>query len=333
MNARPTGGELPSPLWGGVGGGGLAGRICPADYRYPVSTLNRAPDFSADVLYVVGGLYGNFAALGEIARLAARERGPVSIVFNGDYHWFDAEPHWFTEIERGVARHHTIRGNVETEIARAADIGAGCGCAYPDEVDQGIVTRSNDILAELREVVAPETAERLATLPMHLVATVGGLRVGIVHGDAASLAGWHFAHDALDDPASNAWLAEVRNKSGVDVFASTHTCLAALREFALPERLTIINNGAAGMANFSGTHFGLISRIAIRPSPHPALYGVARDGVFIDAVAVEYDLASFLARFEKCWPEGSSADISYHQRIVTGPSYRVEQAKGRARFA
>ena len=45
------------------------------------------------------------------------------------------------------------------------------------------------------------------------------------------------------------------------------------------------------MANFSGTHFGLISRIAIRPSPHPALYGVARDGVFIDAVAVEYDLA------------------------------------------
>jgi len=55
--------------------------------------------------------------------------------------------------------------------------------------------------------------------------------------------------------------------------------------------------------------------------------------VFIDAVAVEYDLASFLARFEKCWPEGSSAHISYHQRIVTGPSYRVEQAKGRARFA
>ena len=122
-------------------------------------------------------------------------------------------------------------------------------------------------------------------------------------------------------------------QSGVDVFASTHTCLAALREFALPERLTVINNGAAGMANFSGTRFGLISRIAIRPSPHPALYGVARDGVFIDAVAVEYDLAAFLARFEKCWPEGSSAHTSYHQRIVAGPSYRVEQAKGRARFA
>ena len=170
----------------------------------------RAAIFSADVLYVVGGLYGNFAALGEIERLAARERGPVSIVFNGDFHWFDAEPHWFAEIERGVARHHAIRGNVETEIARASDIGAGCGCAYPDDVDHGIVTRSNEILADLREVAAPETAQRLAALPMHLVAAVGGLRVGIVHGDAASLAGWRFAHDALDDPANDAWLAEVR---------------------------------------------------------------------------------------------------------------------------
>ena len=59
----------------------------------------------------------------------ARENGPVTIVFNGDFHWFDTEPAWFAEIERGVARHHVLRGNVETEIARASDIGAGCGCA------------------------------------------------------------------------------------------------------------------------------------------------------------------------------------------------------------
>jgi len=328
----------PSPRSGGEGARGSstkigAGRICPADYRYPVSALNRAPDFSANILYVVGGLYGNFAALGEIERLAARERGPVTIVFNGDYHWFDAEPHWFAEIERGVARHHTIRGNVETEIARTSDIGAGCGCAYPEEVDQDIVTRSNEILAELREVAAPEAAQRLAALPMHLVASIGGLRVGIVHGDAASLAGWRFAHEALDDPENAAWLADVREMSGVDVFASTHTCLAALREFASPERLTIVNNGAAGMANFAGTSFGLISRIAIRPSPHPALYGAARDGVFIDAIAVEFDLAAFLARFETCWPEGSPAHVSYYRRIVGGPAYGIEQATGRTRFA
>jgi hypothetical protein len=307
--------------------GGDAGRICPADYRYPASVLNRDPELTASVLYVVGGLYGNFAALGEIERLAARERGPVTIVFNGDYHWFDAEPHWFGEIERGVARHHVIRGNVETEIARARDIGAGCGCAYPANVDQGIVSRSNAILADLREVVQPETTAHLGALPMHLVATVGGLRVGIVHGDAESLAGWRFAHDALDDPANVPWLAGIRENSRIDVFASTHTCLAALRDFRPAQRLTVINNGAAGMANFAGTTYGLVSRIAIRPCPHPALYGVARDGVFIDAVAVEYDVGLFLARFDRRWPQDSAAHASYRQRIVSGPRYGIAQAK------
>jgi hypothetical protein len=306
---------------------GSAGRICPADYRYPPSVLNGAADLAASVLYVVGGLYGNFAALGEIERLAARERGPVTIVFNGDHHWFDAEPHWFAEIERGVARHQVIRGNVETEIARASDVGAGCGCAYPESVDAGTVTRSNAILDDLRGA-APEAAAHLAALPMHRVATVGGLRVGIVHGDAASLAGWRFAHDALDDPGNTSWLAEIRASSGIDVFASTHTCLAALRDFTLPQRLTVINNGAAGMGNFAGTTFGVISRIAIRPSPHPTLYGIARDGVFIDAVAVEYDVGLFLARFDKRWPPGSAAHTSYRRRIIAGPRYGIAQAKG-----
>ena len=302
-----------------------AGRMCPADYRYPPSALDRAPDFSADVLYVVGGLYGNLAALGEIERLAAQERAPVTIVFNGDFHWFDAEPEWFAAIECGVAPHRVLRGNVETEIARAGDVGAGCGCAYPESVDDGIVARSNEILRQLRAAAGQvQTAGRFADLPMHLVASVGGLRIGIVHGDAASLAGWRFAHDALDH--GGAWLADIRARSRVDVFASTHTCLAALRDFALPERLTVINNGAAGMANFTGSTFGVISRIATSPSPHPALYGLARDGVFIDAVAVDYDLAAFLARFERRWPERSAAHASYHARIVAGPAYTIEQA-------
>ena len=307
-----------------------AGRMCPADYRYSPATLNRAPDITADALYLVGGLYGNLAALAEIERMAAHERGPVSIVFNGDYHWFDAEPGWFAAIERGVARHHVIRGNVETEIARAGDIGAGCGCAYPESVDEDIVTRSNEILADLRRASrAAGMAGRFAGLPMHLVAAVGKLRVGIVHGDAASLAGWRFAHEALDDPANAPWQRHIRAQSGIDVFASTHSCLAALRDFALPERLTIVNNGAAGMANFSGSTFGVISRIATRPSPYPALYGLARNGVFIDALAVEYDLGAFLARFGKRWPEGSAAHTSYFQRIASGPFRTIAQARGR----
>jgi hypothetical protein len=304
--------------------------MCPADYRYPPSALNRAPDFAAGILYVVGGLYGNLTALKKIEWLACRERQPVTIVFNGDFHWFDAEPGWFAAIEKGVARHRAIRGNVETEIARTGDIGAGCGCAYPEGVDEDIVTRSNEILGELRgAAMAAGVAGPLAALPMHLVANVGGQRVGIVHGDAASLAGWRFAHDGLDDPANTAWLNDMRAKSAIDIFASTHTCLAALRDFDLPDgRLTVINNGAAGMANFAGSTCGVISRIASSPSPHAALYGAERSGVFIDALAGEYELDEFLARFDRRWPQGSPAHTSYYRRIVGGPNYTIEQANG-----
>jgi hypothetical protein len=310
-----------------------AGRVCPADYRYPPSVFDRAPEFAADVLYVVGGLYGNLAALAEVERLAHDEGAPI--VFNGDFHWFDAEPDWFAEIERRVAHHRAMRGNVETEIARAHDVGAGCGCAYPASVGEDVVRRSNEILIELRRTAAtlPDAAARLAALPMHLVAQVGGLRVGIVHGDASALAGWSFAHDTLDAPAAPATLEAVRRAAQVDVFASTHTCLAALRDFALGAgRLTVINNGAAGMPNFSGSRFGLVSRIGTTPSPLRPLYGMERDGVHIDALALHYDGEIFLDRFITRWPKSSAAHASYFQRIDAGPDHTVSLARGVTRL-
>jgi len=307
-----------------------AGRSCPTDYIYPPSVFARAPDFSADVLYVVGGLYGNLAALGAIERLAAQETEPVTIVFNGDFHWFDAAPDWFAAIESSVKPHRVLRGNVETELARMADIGAGCGCAYPQSVSGEIVTRSNDILNQLRGTTPDSARAALRDLPMHQVAGVGPLRIGIVHGDAAALAGWRFAQDELDNTKRRAWLSDVRRAAKVDMFASTHTCLAALRDLALPDgRLTIVNNGAAGMPNFSGTNFGLITRIATSPSPHEPLYGLRRDDVHIEALAVEYDRNAFLDRFLARWPQGSPAHASYFQRIVAGPDYSIAQAAGR----
>jgi len=303
--------------------------MCPVDYRYSPGVFAREPDLSADVLYVVGGLYGNLAALEAVERLAAAEPANVTVVFNGDFHWFDAEPAWFAAIDQGVARHRALRGNVETEVARGNDIGAGCGCAYPESVDDGVVQRSNDILVDLTQAALKSSLslDRLAGLPMHLVAKVGALRIGLVHGDAAALAGWGFAHDRLDAPDQVGWLAEVRRQSGIDVFASTHTCLAAFREFALPAgTLTVINNGAAGMPNFAGTRFGLLSRIATTPSPHPTVYGAARGGVHIDAVPIDYDRAAFAERFLARWPEGSAAHLSYYRRIASGPEFPIERA-------
>ncbi len=305
---------------------GNAGRICPHDYTYAPTVFARASDFSAETLYVVGGLYGNHAALVTIQNMAAAER--AQILFNGDFHWFDAAPDWFAAIEQGVASHRAVRGNVETELARESDIGAGCGCAYPETVSGDVVRRSNDILSELAVAVPATARARLRALPMHLVAQVGGLRVGIVHGDAGALAGWRFARNALDESSNRAWLNDVRAQSRIDLFASTHTCLAALRDFAVPAgRLTVINNGAAGMPNFLGARFGIITRIGVTPSPHAPLYGLLRDGVYIDALAVPYDQDDFLARFLRRWPPGSPAHTAYFKRIAEGPDYRIARAR------
>jgi hypothetical protein len=225
-----------------------------------------------------------------------------------------------------------LRGNVETEIARSSEIGAGCGCAYPVDVDDGVVRRSNEILTQLRTTALQVrgAAARLSALPMHLVAQVGDARIGIVHGDAQALAGWAFAPEVLDDPRQQPRFAEWRKQSNIDVFASTHTCMAALRNFALPDGPpTVINNGSAGMPNFAGSREGLVSRIALTPSPHPATYGSQQGGVFIDALPVRYDADAFQRRFLSRWPASSPAHTSYMRRITEGPRYSPEQARPR----
>jgi hypothetical protein len=320
-----------SPQRGGEKSELPGGRTCPLDYAYDPTVFARPAEFTAQILYVVGGLYGNLAAARAVERLAAAERGDVAIVYNGDFHWFDASDYWFDAVEQAVSPHRALRGNVETEIARPADVGAGCGCGYPPSVDDDVVARSNRILGELRIIAAraPAACARLAGLPMHLVAEVGGLRIGIVHGDATSLAGWSFTHEVLGSAPGA--LADLRRHSGIDLFASTHTCLALLHDAVLPGgRLTVINNGAAGMPNFAGTRHGLVSRIATTPSPHRGVYGLTRDGVYIDAVAVDFDHRQFLDRFLARWPAGSPAHLSYAQRIVEGPAYTIAQARAGA---
>ena len=217
---------------------GIAGRICPASYSYSPSSFARPPELRTEALYVVGGLYGNRFALAEIQKMAASETVDAQIVFNGDYHWFDADVDAFAHIDSVVARHPALRGNVETELADDDDAN-GCGCAYPESVPDDDVERSNEILARLRATARrvdarkPGTRLRLAALPMHLVADVGGARVGIVHGDAWALAGWRFAHDSLHRFEREPALSAVFEQAALDGFASTHTCLPALKVFGV----------------------------------------------------------------------------------------------------
>ena len=148
---------------------------------------------------------------------------------------------------------------------------------------------------------------------MHAVAAVAGARIAIVHGDAWALAGWRFGADALR--ADGDRLAPLFEQAAVDGFASTHTCLPALRTFDTPlgERF-VINNGAAGMPNFRGTRFGTITRIGAVPVPAALagvrLYGADVDGLHVDALAVRFDAAAWDADFRRLWPAGSDAEVS-----------------------
>lgn len=304
------------------------GRTCPLHYRYAPQDFARAADFHADTLYVIGGLYGNMPALEAILALAAREPAAVTLCFNGDFNWFNIDDAGFRAINTEVLRHHALRGNVETEIADDAS-DAGCGCGYPDDVIDVEVARSNAIAQSLRDTARRHTdlRARLAALPMNLVAEVGGVRVAIVHGDLASLAGWSLSQERLvHTNKKNIALKQIL-KSQCTVVASSHTCLpVALTLGAASAPCSIFNNGAAGMPNFAGTQFGVITRIAATPALKTALYGTRIGGIHLQAIAVDYDQARWQHEFLANWPPGSAGHISYYQRIIDGPAYAVADA-------
>jgi hypothetical protein len=301
------------------------GRSCPLAYGYAPSVFRRAAEIEAETVYAIGGLYGNPFALDAILALAAAEPVAPTLVFNGDFNWFDAAPEDFAALNARVLEHVALRGNVETELA-SDDDAAGCGCAYPDWVGDAEVARSNAILATLRATACglPELRARLGALPMHAVAAVAGERIALVHGDAWSLAGWNFSQERLlADPAP---VVAAFAAAGVRVFASSHTCLPVLQPLDLRDgRRLIANNGAARMPNFRGARFGLVTRISVRPRSD-ALYGERLGAIHVEALAVRYDHAAWLEWFDARWPAGTPASASYRRRIVDGPSYEVEQA-------
>jgi hypothetical protein len=299
-----------------------AGRSCPLHYRYRPESLARPPDAGLDgldALYVAGGVYGNLEALA--ALLARFEQDPAprkALVFNGDFHWFDIDPKRFDAVQCLVLRHHALRGNVETELAdEFADPAAGCGCAYPDWVGDGVVERSNRILARLRQAATPGQRAAMGALPMTARARVGALDVAIVHGDAESLAGWGLAQEHLRAPAAlrraESWL----DRAQADVIVSSHSCLPVFQRLA---NGAVLNNGAAGLPNFRGDSAGMMVRLGVDPQPD-ACFGLKLAAVHAEALRIEVDAAAQQAAFLAQWPEGSDAHESYWHRLCAGPDY------------
>lgn len=313
------------------------GRVCPLRYRYGARALATAPTKTAETLYVVGGLYGNVAALDTVEALASAESARPTLCFNGDFNWFNIADETFAELNARALQHDAILGNVEAEFdPESTNEDVGCGCAYPDNVDTGIVERSNQIHAQLKATARrhPALAARIARLPMFARYQVGDCRIAVVHGDADSLAGWRFDVDSLDNSNELPWLQSAFAEAQVDLFASTHTCLPAMRKFALSAsgdaRGYVVNNGAAGMPNFSHdatdpntlSHlFGLCTRISTSPSPHEIVHELQHNGVYVALLPIRYDHTRWIEQFLKQWSEGSAAHKSYFRRISNGANF------------
>lgn len=306
------------------------GRTCPLAYRYKPSELCREPrQVLEDVLYIIGGLYGNPYALDEIEQMALveeRQGHRVKLVFNGDFNWFNAGDSLFREINNRVLDHTVSLGNVDYELANP-NAGAGCGCAYPDFVDQGVVERSNNIMERLQGVAGdhPDIQKRLRLLPRYRCLLFGGLKILVVHGDPESLAGWGLAHESFT-AGNDLKLAEWFAESGADVIASTHTCLPVLWSGTVEGRSrVVVNNGSAGMGNLVQDPRGLITRIGLTSPLAEPVAGIERRGLNVSLVPVAYDLEAWLPRFDQLWPDGTAASVSYRRRIINGTSLAPEQ--------
>lgn len=301
----------------------VPGRQCPLAYRYGPEALALAPTQTCDTLYVIGGLYGNPYALEAILTLAKQESGPVTLCFNGDFNWFNVGRSEFAALNAQVLEHDCVLGNVEFELLSSSEV-PDCGCAYPDEVDQAVVDRSNQIHSQLKRTAQlhPQVLARLQAQPLFRRYQLGDLRVGVVHGDSESLAGWRFDPKCLQDKSQGPWLQQQFRRANVDVFASSHTCSAAFHIQPLGVNSTaaglISNNGAAGMPSVKGSLGGVITRISALPSAQGVHRFYGMKGHVVEQVVVEYDQEAWQQEFERNWPVGSAAHLNYAQRITAG---------------
>ncbi len=297
---------------------------CPA--RLPTYPSGRRfdaarPDVAADVLYVVGGLYGNLAALDAVERLAAQA---------------DARPDG--RVQRRLPLVRRRAGLVRRDRARRR--APSCACAATSRPRSRAPTTSAPAAAAPIPIRAARTSCSARTkswraarrairgararaprgLPMHLVAQVGALarrhrarRRRLARRLALRAGG------ARRSGASRPGSPRSRRAAQVDVFASTHTCLAALRDFALPAgRLTVINNGAAGMPNFAGTRLRRDHR-ASPTAPSRIRRSTACSATACSSTRIAVALRP--ARVSRSLPDalaGSArpAHMSYYQRIV-----------------
>ena len=294
------------------------GRNCSLEYILQKDWAKKSKKLEEEVIYIVGGLYGNRYALEIINKMTHDENAKV--VFNGDMHWFDVEKEDFLKIEELSKDSIKLLGNVEFELLNNTS-SLGCGCNYPEDVSDGVVERSNVIHNMMKEnikgdQILNDIKERSKTLVLDFF----GKKIAITHGDEKSMSGWGCSNENLKLVSRKKELDNWFKENDIDILATTHTCLAVVYDNG---RNIVINNGAAGMANIKGETFGLFTRIA-KNSHKKAIYSEYRDGLYVELVKVDFNIEKFKLWFEKVWPDDSPASISYKNRIINGTSLTIE---------
>ena len=140
---------------------------------------------------------------------------------------------------------------------------------------------------------------------------------------------WGFDAQALDDPQAQPWLQAVFAAADVAVFASSLTCLPALRQISLTARSRgmVDDNGAADMPNVAGDLAGLVTRIGSTPASHPVLQARQVGRAFVALLPLRFAAARWQADLLAQWPSGSAAWLSYFERISHGPADQPDQAR------
>ena len=294
------------------------GRNCSLEYILQKDWAKKSKKLEEEVIYIVGGLYGNRYALEIINKMAHDEN--AKIVFNGDMHWFDVEKEDFLKIEELSKDSIKLLGNVEFELLNNTS-SLGCGCNYPEDVSDGVVERSNIIHNMMKgnikdDQILNDIKERSKTL----VLDIFGKKIAITHGDEKSMSGWKCSNENLKLGSRKKELDNWFKENDIDILATTHTCLPVVYDNG---RNSVINNGAAGMANIQGETFGLFTRIA-KNSHKKTIYSEYRDGLYVELVKVDFDIEKFKLWFEKVWPDDSPASISYKNRIINGTTLTIE---------
>ena len=232
-----------------------------------------------------------------------------------------------------VLAHHAIRGNVETEIAVDAS-GAGCGCAYPLDVSDAEVSRSNRILERLRDTARafPQIRDALGALPMNLVATSGrcarghrAWRCGLARG---------LGLRARPDGRARGTGAGSRTHFAIPAWTSSRARTRACRRCA-PSTSARARSRSPTMAPRGCRTSRVAPRGSSRgsasnPSAAPRSTGRRCAACYVEAIEIAYDRDRWARRFLASWPEGSPAHESYWRRISEGPRFQLESALPRA---